>query len=59
MAKHYALPVTSQMNYRGVFIDESGDFGECDPKSPFYIITMLFHDNTSPLGNAQSIPHTL
>lgn len=27
-----------------VFIDESGDFGEYDFRSPFYIITMVFHD---------------
>ena len=27
-----------------VFIDESGDFGEYDFRSPFYIITMVFHN---------------
>ena len=27
-----------------VFIDESGDFGEYDFRSPYYIITMVFHD---------------
>lgn len=27
-----------------IFIDESGDFGEYDFRSPFYIITMVFHD---------------
>ena len=27
-----------------VFIDESGDFGEYSPHSPYYIITMVFHD---------------
>lgn len=27
-----------------IFIDESGDFGEYTPHSPYYIITMVFHD---------------
>ena len=29
-----------------VFIDESGDFGVYDFRCPFYIITMVFHDQT-------------
>jgi hypothetical protein len=27
-----------------IFIDESGDFGPYDYRSPYYIITMVFHD---------------
>lgn len=27
-----------------IFIDESGDFGEYDHRSPYYIITMVFHN---------------
>ena len=27
-----------------IFVDESGDFGEYDPKSPFYIVSLVFHD---------------
>jgi len=27
-----------------IFIDESGDFGEYSPHSPYYIITMVFHN---------------
>lgn len=27
-----------------IFIDESGDFGDYDSKSPYYLVTMLFHD---------------
>jgi len=27
-----------------IFIDESGDFGEYDFRSPYYIITMVFHN---------------
>lgn len=37
-----------------IFIDESGDFGEYDPKSPYYIIGLVIHDQekdiTEPLG---------
>lgn len=31
------------MRELSIFIDESGDFGK-DTKSPFYIVTMVFHD---------------
>ncbi|MBQ7912976.1 MAG: DUF3800 domain-containing protein [Clostridia bacterium] len=27
-----------------VFIDESGDFGKYDPEAPYYLITMVFHE---------------
>lgn len=29
-----------------IFIDESGDFGECDIKSPYYIVAMVLHDQS-------------
>ena len=32
------------MKELGIFIDESGDFGEYDYHSPWYIVTMVFHD---------------
>lgn len=32
------------MRELSIFIDESGDFGEYDYRSPYYIITMVFHD---------------
>ena len=32
------------MKELSIFIDESGDFGEYATHSPFYIITMVFHD---------------
>ncbi len=32
------------MSALSVFIDESGDFGPCSPHSPYYIITLLMHD---------------
>ena len=35
-----------------VFIDESGDFGEYDYRSPFYIITMVFHNQENDIQAA-------
>lgn len=32
------------MKELSIFIDESGDFGEYESHSPYYIITMVFHD---------------
>ena len=32
------------MNNLSVFVDESGDFGINDKASPYYVITMVFHD---------------
>lgn len=32
-----------------VFIDESGDFGKYDSRSPYYLVTFLFHDQTSAI----------
>lgn len=40
------------MKELSIFIDESGDFGEYDPKSPFYIITMVFHDQSKDISQA-------
>lgn len=34
------------MKELSVFIDESGDFGEYNDQSPYYIITMVFHDQS-------------
>lgn len=33
-----------------VFIDESGDFGEYDPKSPYYIIGVVLHDQKNDIS---------
>ena len=32
------------MSTLSVFIDESGDFGSFDPKCPFYIFSLVFHN---------------
>lgn len=37
------------MNELSIFIDESGDFGEFDYHAPYYIITMVFHNQTTSI----------
>ena len=34
-----------------IFIDESGDFGEYSSHSPYYIITMIFHNQEADITN--------
>lgn len=40
------------MKELSIFIDESGDFGEYDYRSPYYIITMVFHDQNNNIHDA-------
>ena len=40
------------MKELSVFIDESGDFGEYAHHSPYYIITMVFHNQDAALDTA-------
>ena len=40
------------MSELGIFIDESGDFGEYATHSPYYIITMIFHDQSEDIQPA-------
>ena len=37
------------MKELSIFIDESGDFGEYDYHSPYYIIAMVFHDQSADI----------
>lgn len=39
------------MKELSVFIDESGDFGEYSFHAPFYIVTMVFHDQKTDIEN--------
>ena len=32
------------MNELSIFVDESGDFGAYEPHAPFYLFTLVFHD---------------
>lgn len=34
-----------------VFIDESGDFGKYNPKSPYYYVSMVLHDQSVDISS--------
>lgn len=36
--------------YLSIFIDESGDFGKFNSISPYYLVTMLFHNQSSNIS---------
>jgi len=38
-----------------VFVDESGDFGSLQPHSPYYLVTMLFHDQSNSIAADNAI----
>lgn len=40
------------MKELSIFIDESGDFGEYDYHSPYYIISMVFHDQSVDISDS-------
>lgn len=37
------------MSILSIFVDESGDFGKLDKSSPYYLVTMVFHDQANSL----------
>jgi hypothetical protein len=37
-----------------IFVDESGDFGSYQPHSPYYLVTMLFHDQDDSIAHGIS-----
>jgi len=39
------------MKELSIFVDESGDFGSYDHLSPYYIVTMVFHDQARDINN--------
>lgn len=45
--RHFSI--WSIMADLSIFIDESGDFGSYERYCPFYIITMVFHDQSNPI----------
>ncbi|MBR1638011.1 MAG: hypothetical protein IJ688_01335 [Treponema sp.] len=48
------------MGQLSIFVDESGDFGEYSVHSPYYIITMIFHDqNKDILTNIKHLNESL
>lgn len=40
------------MSELSIFIDESGDFGQYDYRSPYYIVSMVFHDQKTDLSES-------
>ena len=38
------------LNELSIFVDESGDFGEYSKHSPYYIITIIMHDQSSDIS---------
>lgn len=43
------------MSELSIFVDESGDFGTYEPHAPFYLFTLVFHDQRSSI--AEQINH--
>ncbi len=39
------------MNKLSIFVDESGDFGPYEPHAPFYIFTLVFHDQSHSIAS--------
>lgn len=39
------------MSELSIFIDESGDFGQYDYRAPYYIISMVFHNQALDLSD--------
>ena len=37
------------MRELSIFVDESGDFGETDQISPYYLVSLVFHDQTNKI----------
>ena len=34
------------MRSLSIFVDESGDFGKTDNKNPYYLLTLVLHDQS-------------
>ena len=39
------------MSRLSIFVDESGDFGPYEPHSPFYLFTLVFHDQEAAIAD--------
>ena len=46
------------MNDLSVFCDESGDFGAYEYHSPFYIVAMVFHDQSTSISESINLLNT-
>ena len=43
------------MKELSIFVDESGDFGEFDPRAPFYILSLVIHDQRVSISDDLSL----
>ena len=43
------------MSELSIFVDESGDFGEYAKHSPYYVLAMVFHDQSVDISRQISI----
>jgi len=54
-----------QLAIISAFLDESGDWGACDPRSPYYIATFVFHEQEESIAepiaklNASLVPFSV
>ena len=39
------------MKTLSIFVDESGDFEEYEQHAPYYIVTMVFHDQSKDISS--------
>ena len=46
LRRFYVKEIVIIMKELSVFVDESGDFGQYEPHSPFYIVTFVFHNQS-------------
>ena len=49
--RHFFISGCEEMKELSVFIDESGDFGEYKRHSPYYIVTLVFHDQSIDISD--------
>jgi len=50
LPRHF-LSKAVYMKELSIFVDESGDFGEFEHHSPYYIVTLLFHNQADDITN--------
>lgn len=43
------------MSKLSIFVDESGDFGKVDNSSPYYLVSLVFHDQSEDIHRAISM----
>lgn len=39
------------MKELSIFVDESGDFGDYEKHAPYYIVTLVLHDQDKDISN--------